>query len=107
MTPIDYGKNWLVSDNCQKITMREYLARAKALLKKTLIEAEVSAAGTPIALTTSTTGNGGIRYWFACPVCEKRSGVLYMHPITHQVACRSCLGLKYRSQRFKGMVEDI
>jgi hypothetical protein len=32
-------------------------------------------------------------------------GILYVHPITHAVGCRTCLGLEYRKRRFKGMAE--
>ncbi len=95
----------MLVENCQKVTMREYLARAKAGLKEMLLHSEVSAFDIPIAFATSRTGFGGIRHWFCCPLCSQRVGVLYMHPISQNIGCRGCLGLEYRSRRFKGMVE--
>jgi hypothetical protein len=100
----DLGKTFLVEE-CQKITMREYLARARSKLKETLLASEVSAFDIPISFTVSRTGFGGTRHWFACPVCGRRAGVLFVHPISHQIGCRTCLGLEYRARRYKGMVE--
>lgn len=38
---------------------------------------------------------GGYRYWFICPECKKRVGVLYRHG---NFKCRHCLGVNYQSQ---------
>lgn len=42
---------------------------------------------------------GGERWWFICPPCGRRCGVLYFSE-SHSVpwACRTCLGLAYSSQ---------
>jgi hypothetical protein len=42
---------------------------------------------------------GGVRWWFLCPQCGRRCGVLYLQrtaPLPW--ACRLCSGLVYRSQ---------
>lgn len=39
---------------------------------------------------------GGIRYWYQCPLCRRRSGVLYI--VAEHLACRVCHNLTYRSQ---------
>lgn len=38
---------------------------------------------------------GGYRYWFACPKCCKRVGVLYCAGI---YVCRHCIGANYQTQ---------
>ena len=86
--------------------MREYLACAKRQIEETLLVAEVSIFTTPIGFKTSHTAFGGTRHWFACPLCGRRAGVLFVHPITNAIGCRLCLGLDYRKRRFKGMVEN-
>lgn len=64
----------------------------------------VDVSGVEVHLSRSTTGNGGHRYWFVCPSCSSRVAKLYTQdPI---VACRHCLGIKYRSSRYKGMIEN-
>ncbi len=40
---------------------------------------------------------GGFRYWFKCPKCNKRSGVLYSKH--NNFFCRKCHKLPYPSQR--------
>ncbi len=104
MSPNDLGK--VLVEDCQKIKLSEYLTRARSKLLETLLSAEVSTLNTSIRLTTTKTGFGGVRYWFACPKCEKRAGVLFAHSLSHEVGCRSCLSLEYRSRRYKGMVES-
>lgn len=38
---------------------------------------------------------GGYRYWFNCPNCNKRVGVLYLAGV---FVCRHCIGANYASQ---------
>lgn len=104
MKPNNLGKTILV-DECQKITMNKYLSLARLKMKESLLASELSVFTTPIGFTTSCTGFGGTRHWFTCPICNKRKGVLFVHPINGNVGCRACLELKYRVQRFKGMIE--
>jgi len=40
---------------------------------------------------------GGVRYWFTCPNCHRRVGVLYLS--SGQCACRKCFNLAYKSER--------
>lgn len=51
-----------------------------------------------ISLITSPCNLGGVRYWFACPVCWRRSGVLYLVPGERYFMCRCCNNLTYRSR---------
>jgi hypothetical protein len=86
--------------------MTEYIASAKAQIKEVLLSSELSVFDTPIDFTTSNTGFGGTRHWFVCPVCKERKGVLFMHPISQEIGCRTCLGIEYRTQRYKGMIGE-
>jgi hypothetical protein len=104
MSPNDLGEKFLVED-CQKLNMKEYLRSAKAKLKETLIASEMSILSTPVDLAVSRTGFGGTRYWFVCPGCGHRGAVLFVHPVSNKIGCRSCLNLEYRKRRFKGMLE--
>lgn len=105
MNPNNLGKTIIV-DECQQISINTFIRRAKIQLKKTLISSQIEMSGVSIHLAISVTGNGGLRFWFECPLCKKRVGVLYTHPLNQNVGCRKCLGLEYRNQRYKGMVED-
>jgi len=96
-----------IVENCQKISVDELVRKATKNLKKRLVEAQIEALEANVKLTTSRTMFGGERLWFACPLCAKRSGILYQHPIGGTIGCRNCLSLIYKKQRYKGMVEVI
>jgi hypothetical protein len=49
-----------------------------------------------IPLVTTKCNYGGIRYWFECPRCERRCGILYEN--NDNFKCRVCLDLAYYSQ---------
>jgi hypothetical protein len=43
---------------------------------------------------------GGVRWWFQCPQCGRRCGVVYLEQSAAcRWACRTCRGLVYPSQR--------
>ena len=52
-----------------------------------------------VGITTSSCHYGNYRYWFNCPKCGKRVGVLYCAGL---YVCRHCIGANYGS-RPKGM----
>jgi len=105
LSPNDFGKNILV-ENCQKIKMKDFLKVCRAKMKKVILDSEIEMKGLNIDLTTSKTRFNGIRFWFVCPVCGKRVGILFEHPITGQIGCRACLRLRYAKRRYKGMIEE-
>lgn len=51
-----------------------------------------------IRLERTNQPTGGHRWWFSCPSCERRCGVLYVAS-QRFLACRVCLHLNYPSQR--------
>lgn len=96
----------LLVEACQKISISSYIREANRKLKEALLTAELQVASKSIELTLSKTALGGIRYWFKCPLCSARAGILFAHPLTGEIGCRKCLGLEYKSRRYKGMVES-
>lgn len=102
----DLGKIFLVED-CQKIEINSFLRKFKLNLKEAILRSELSARGMTVELTTSKTGFGGIRYWFKCPLCERRAGTLFTHAISQNLGCRACLGLQYKKIRYKGMIDGL
>ena len=105
MKPNNYGKT-ILTDQCQEIRATDFVRKAKQGLKETLIQSSIETEGYKLLLNSSITGFGGTRYWFSCPICQRRSGVLYRHPISAEVGCRKCLCLDYRSHRYSKMLEN-
>jgi hypothetical protein len=92
-------------EDCQRVSISTFARKAREKLRKELMAAEVKLADLSLELTSSKTAFDGTRYWFQCPVCRRRSGTLYVHPLTSAIGCRKCLGVEYRSRRYKGMIE--
>ncbi len=105
MIPNNFGKTFLV-DECPRITVSDLLNQSKALLLSMLANESISVSGLPVKLVTSRTGFNGVRYWFSCPRCQRRVAVVFKHPLSNNLGCRTCLGLNYRKRRYKGMVEN-
>jgi len=104
MSPNDLGRKFIVEE-CQKIGLSSFLNKYRKNLKEAILGSEIEVVNTKIEITTSKTGYGGTRYWFKCPLCGVRVGVLYKHPLNLKIGCRKCLNLYYRKQRYKGMIE--
>ena len=51
-----------------------------------------------VSLLTTPCNFGGKRYWFGCPICCKRVGVLYLAPDQIYFTCRYCSNLSYYSR---------
>lgn len=96
----------LLADQCKQIDVNDFISRVKNQLKEGLIKMQMDLEGCQIQLSSSELAHGGIRYWFSCPICKRRSGKLYKHPISQLIACRRCNRIDYRSRRYKGMVEN-
>lgn len=106
LSPNDLGKKCLVED-CQKIRIEDFLKIYRNKLKELVLTSELEVLGFKTGLTTSKTCYNGIRFWFKCPLCGLRVGVLFKHPLTNAVGCRRCLKLEYRKRRYKGMIEEV
>ncbi len=99
------GNTFLVED-CQKVAVSDLLRDYKTKLKETILRVQFEMLNENVLITTSKTGNDGLRFWFMCPRCKRRSGILLKHPLQNVLGCRSCLKLEYKSRRFKGMIES-
>lgn len=106
MKPHDFGKKFL-TDQCQQVRLSDFIRKARPQFKEAFLQSVIEAEGYRLLLNKSKTGFGGLRYWFACPLCQRRAGVIYKHPVSHILGCRRCLGLDYRKHRYKGMVESV
>ena len=105
MSPNDFGKKYLV-EQCQKVRISDFIRKTNQELKGYLLKTVINAEGYNLSLKKSKTGFGGTRYWFSCPICNKRSGVIYRHSVSQILGCRRCLKLDYRKHRYKGMIEE-
>ncbi len=61
----------------------------------------------PIALQTTRPNYGGVRWWFTCPACQRRSGRLYLPSGARLFACRRCYDLTYRSAQEHNKSMDV
>lgn len=98
--PYDLGE---ITENVQKVKIDDLIRKAKEEFKSQFIKSSINLSGVEVSLTTSKTRFGGNRFWFICPACQKRRGVIYFN--SGIVGCRICLNLTYRKQRYKGMIE--
>jgi len=105
ISPYDLGE-FQVAENAYKIRVGDLVSKAQKELKLRLLQSNIEACGIVVSLTTSKTRFNGERYWFLCPICKHRVGIVYKHPTSEIIGCRSCLGLKYKAQRYKGMIES-
>jgi hypothetical protein len=105
LSPNHFGKIFLVEE-CQKLSINETIKIIQPKIKEQLLKTEISSQNLSIAIGIKKTGVSGLRYWFICPICNKYQGVLYVHPISQILACRDCLGLKYKKRRYHKMVEN-
>ncbi len=105
MKPNDLGNKLLV-ENCQKISINTFSRQAKKKLKEMFMSSQLEVMDKSVELITSNVHFGGVRYWFKCPLCQRKMGTLYIHPLSQQLGCRGCLGLEYRARRYKGMIEE-
>ncbi len=55
----------------------------------------------PVELVATALAHNACRWWFQCPACGRRCGVLYLPPGQRFFACRRCHDLVYASQQFK------
>lgn len=101
----DFG-NFSLTDTCEKVEMKVLLKEIKKQLKVLLLKQFIEVDGYNLVLVSSPTGGGGQRYWFKCPLCTKRCGVVYRHTASLRVGCRQCLHLRYRKSAKKGMIEN-
>ncbi len=65
---------------------------------------EVQSYDYKVPLTVTYCNFGNYRYWFLCPLCSKRVGVLYGRGY---YACRDCNYLTYESRNLSGSQKSV
>jgi hypothetical protein len=50
---------------------------------------------------------GGTRWWYVCPLCNRRMSALYLPPNTSHFGCRLCHGLTYKSSQQSHVVPAL
>src|SRR5947207_2306502 len=74
----------------------DYTGRGGASLVLTF--AALGARRVQVVELAATPANlGGLRWWFRCPGCSRRSGRLYLPPRRYLFLCRLCHDLSYES----------
>ncbi|MBI2021814.1 hypothetical protein HYS93_02965 [Candidatus Daviesbacteria bacterium] len=106
LSPYDLG-NFLMVENCFKVNIDDLVSIVLKELKIRFLQSQVEVLGADVKFTYSKTKFNGKRYWFICPNCGRRVGTIYKHPTEDTFGCRICLNLRYRKQRFKGMMESF
>lgn len=106
LAPLDFGTP-LTVETCQKIRIDDLLKQCREEFKEAMMTSKLNVMGINVELIAAETQFNGIRFWFKCPQCERRIGVLFRHPISQSIGCRLCLHLRYRKQRYKGMAEGL
>ena len=101
--PIDSGK--FLAETVEQIDINQLIRQFNIQAKESFIKSQLNIQGLVVKLVTSKT-KYGLRFWFSCPICSKRVGKLYKHPLSEAIACRTCNNLDYKSRRFKGMLEQ-
>lgn len=104
INPYDLGE-FQLADNVQKVSIDGLVGRVKKEFKVKLVQSQIEVLGLRVGLTTSRTRFGGDRLWFVCPLCSRRCELIYRHGGREISGCRICLNVKYRKQRYKGMIE--
>src|SRR5258708_20783361 len=103
-TLYDFGENYL-KDEVMCVKVYNLNKQLEITSKDSILASEIEIGGIKINLTTTKTMFGGTRLWFLCPICNKRVGIIYKHPLVENLGCRICLNLDYRKHRYKGMIE--
>jgi hypothetical protein len=60
-----------------------------------------------IAFASMKPNLGGTRWWFRCPLCNRRTAFLYLPPEATGFGCRLCYGLTYESCQRSHVVPSL
>ncbi len=91
LSPSDLEKIIKQGNNDNVLNIDEFLRVINKDMKKVLLESQVNAMGLNISLTTTRTRFGGEKFWFICPECKNRCGVLSNNIHFLKYVCRSCI----------------
>lgn len=86
-------------EECQKLSISKFNLGLLNVL-------DVQIHNQAIGLTKTFCNYGGFRYWFICPNCQKRVGVIYKKPFSDLFLCRLCQDLVYELARYRRSVQE-
>lgn len=95
----------LTLDELKSVDINKLVQEINRQSKELLLRNTLKANGFNIELITSNTRFKGIRYWFKCPKCSRKSSKLYLD-LNSELVCRVCTGLYYKSQKYNKMIES-
>ncbi len=90
--------SWLNTHNDERILCVDYLFLPEDESEPMLIlsyKLENRLVKETIIFQKTRTRFDGSRWWFTCPLCERRMGKLYLTPKGNYFACRRCHELRY------------
>lgn len=102
--PLNHLGNVLVED-CSRFDLKMFTEAYQKLKSNLIADLASQAMGVSVNVAETKLHHGSSRLWLVCPSCNKRCATLFQHPDTLKVGCK-CLGLTYRKQRYKGMIEN-
>jgi len=82
-----------------KVSIKSILQSVEFKIKEEILNIELEG----IEIIKTSANYGWFRIWFKCPKCNKK--VFNLYDISWKFICRKCSWLKYKKQRFKGMIE--
>jgi len=100
INPYDLGG---ILEQAPCLEINDLIHKAREEFKIQFIKSKISLNNQEISLMSTKTRFGGERLWFLCPKCHKRRGTLFKR--NGELACRICLNLKYKKQRYSKMLE--
>ena len=94
----------ILVEQCQKIKINEIVREIKIEMTTLRLREKINLLDQNIEVTKTPCNFGGQRFWFICPQCHKKVGVLYKKPTSEVILCRDCHGLKYMKATFHKMM---
>lgn len=94
----------ILVEQCQKININDLVRDIKIEMTSLRLKEKIELLNQDIGITYTRCNFGGLRFWFVCPQCNNRVGVLYKNPISEAILCRKCHGLSYMKSTFHKMM---
>lgn len=94
----------ILVEQCQKININDMVRGVKIEMALLRLKEKIELLNQDIGITCTPCNFGGQRFWFVCPQCSRKVGVLYKNPISDSILCRKCHGLSYMKSRFNKMM---
>src|SRR3989339_454931 len=84
LRPNDFGTP-LTVENCPRVKIDDLLKQCRDTFKESMLTSQIKVMDIDVELITTETNFNGLRFWFKCPQCERRVGVIFKHPISDAI----------------------